>query len=103
MRVPVVYVRALCVRALVCERALVCGRVRPAAADAHPSPRLVLQVHEKWVWDCTWSADSSYLVTASSDCSARLWEVNRGVVIRHYTGHHKAVVACALNDSTDRI
>eukprot|EP00941_MAST-03F_sp_MAST-3F-sp1_P003762 g3762.t1 len=58
-----------------------------------------LAAHEKWVWDCVFSADSSYLVTASSDFSARLWEVRRGVVVRHYTGHHKAVVAVALNDS----
>eukprot|EP00501_MAST-03F_sp_TOSAG23-6_P001786 GSMAST32.ASY1.ANO1.1864.1 assembled CDS len=44
-----------------------------------------LTINEKWIWDCAFSADSSYLVTASSDFSARLWEVRRGVVVRHYT------------------
>ena len=35
------------------------------------------------------SADSAYLVTASSDQTARLWDVAQGETIRHYTGHHK--------------
>ena len=56
--------------------------------------------HQRWVWDCTFSADSSYLVTCSSDHTARLWEIERGEVIRHYTGHHKAVICCALNDTS---
>jgi G protein beta subunit-like protein len=38
-------------------------------------------------------------VTASSDCTARLWDLATGDAIRVYSGHHKAVTACALNDS----
>ena len=60
----------------------------------------VLASHQWWVWDCVFSADSSYLVTASSDHSARLWDIAQGTTIRHYAGHHKAVVAVALNDSS---
>ena len=45
------------------------------------------------------SADSGYLVTASSDMSARLWEVASGSAVRTYTGHAKAVTAVALNDA----
>jgi target of rapamycin complex subunit LST8 len=56
--------------------------------------------HQRWVWDCTFSADSSYLVTCSSDQTARLWEIGKGEVIRHYAGHHKAVTAVALNDTS---
>ena len=41
----------------------------------------------------------AYLVTASSDGSARLWDCSSGEAIRVYNGHHKAVVCCALNDS----
>ena len=55
--------------------------------------------HQRWVWDCVFSVDAAYLLTASSDCTARLWDLNTGEAIKQYAGHHKAVVACALNDS----
>lgn len=59
---------------------------------------LTLQGHQRWVWDCAFSADSAYLVTASSDHVARLWELQNGETIRQYNGHHKAAVCVALND-----
>jgi WD40 repeat protein len=34
-----------------------------------------LAQHQRWVWDAAFSADSNYLVTASSDHSAKLWEL----------------------------
>ena len=69
----------------------------------------VLQGHQRWVWDCAFSADSAYLVTgkevsqllrtipgllriplkASSDHTARLWEMASGETVRQYNGHHK--------------
>jgi target of rapamycin complex subunit LST8 len=55
--------------------------------------------HQRWVWDCVFSVDAAYLVTASSDCTARLWDLSTGDAIRVYSGHHKACVTCALNDS----
>ena len=58
----------------------------------------VLNGHQRWVWDGVFSADSAYLVTASSDQTARLWDVAQGETIRHYTGHHKAVICVALHD-----
>ncbi|KAF1780647.1 G-protein beta WD-40 repeat [Phytophthora cactorum] len=45
------------------------------------------------------SAVSSYLVTCSSDQSARLWDLSQGEAIRQYSGHHKAVICVALNDA----
>jgi G protein beta subunit-like protein len=59
-----------------------------------------LAQHQGWVWDATYSADSSYLVTASSDHSAKLWSLSSGEVVRQYTGHQGAVTCVALNDST---
>ena len=56
--------------------------------------------HQRWAWDCVFSADSSYLVTASSDHTARLWDLTQGEVVKHYTEHEKAVVCVALNDSS---
>ena len=64
-----------------------------------PSRSTLLAGHQRWVWDCVFSVDGAYLVTASSDCSARLWDLASGEAIRVYSGHHKAVVCCALNDS----
>ncbi|KAM0792009.1 hypothetical protein ACM66B_007120 [Microbotryomycetes sp. NB124-2] len=60
----------------------------------------VLQGHQRWVWDMAYSADSAYLVSASSDHTARLWELASGTTVRQYSAHHKACVAVALNDSS---
>jgi len=59
----------------------------------------VLTGHTRWVWDAVFSVDAAYLVTASSDTTARLWDCASGEAIRTYSGHHKAAVCCALNDS----
>lgn len=48
--------------------------------------------HQRWVWDCAFSADSAYLVTACSDHYARLWELHSETIIRQYNGHHRGMV-----------
>ena len=75
----------------------------PAATPASsPAPlfsrHAFLRGHAKWVWDCAFSADSAYLLTASSDATARLWETSGGQAVSVYTGHGKAVTSIALND-----
>lgn len=60
-----------------------------------------LATHQRWVWDCAFSADSAYLVTVSSDHYARLWELSSGVVIRQYSGHHRGAICVALNDYSE--
>jgi target of rapamycin complex subunit LST8 len=57
--------------------------------------------HQRWVWDCAFSADSAYLVTACSDHYARLWELGSQSVIRQYNGHHRGAVCVALNDYSE--
>lgn len=57
--------------------------------------------HQRWVWDCAFSADSAYLVTACSDHYARLWELGSEQVIRQYNGHHRGAVCVALNDYSE--
>lgn len=57
-----------------------------------------LDGHQRWVWDCAFSADSAYLVTACSDHYARLWDLNNRTIIRQYNGHHRGAVCVALND-----
>ena len=61
-----------------------------------------LDSHQRWVWDCAFSADSAYLVTACSDHYARLWELGSQSVIRQYNGHHRGAVCVALNDYSER-
>jgi G protein beta subunit-like protein len=58
------------------------------------------KVLSKWVWDAAFCADSSYLVTSSSDRVARLWNLRTGDVVRQYHGHLSAVTCVALNDSS---
>lgn len=60
-----------------------------------------LHGHQRWVWDCAFSADSAYLVTACSDHFARLWELSSSSVIRQYNGHHRGAVCVALNDYSE--
>jgi target of rapamycin complex subunit LST8 len=60
---------------------------------------MTLQGHQRWVWDCAFSADSAYLVTACSDHFARLWELSSQSIIRQYNGHHRGAVCVALNDT----
>lgn len=57
--------------------------------------------HQRWVWDCAFSADSAYLVTACSDHYARLWELQTQQIIRQYNGHHRGAVCVALNDYSE--
>lgn len=56
--------------------------------------------HSQWVWDCAFSADSAYLVSASSDKVAKLWDREAGECILEYKGHQKAITAIALNDAS---
>lgn len=61
----------------------------------------VLDGHQRWVWDCAFSADSAYLVSVSSDHYARLWELSTAQVIRQYNGHHRGAVCVVLNDYSE--
>lgn len=54
--------------------------------------------NQRWVWDVAFSADSQFLVTASSESVVRLWHVESAEVRREYTGHQKAVTALAFSD-----
>ncbi|KAI0018762.1 quinon protein alcohol dehydrogenase-like superfamily [Xylariomycetidae sp. FL0641] len=72
------------------------------AGDPKPYPlEATLTGHQRWVWDCAFSADSAYLVTACSDHYARLWELHSQQVIRQYNGHHRGAVCVALNDYSE--
>lgn len=69
-----------------------------APSQIHISFDKALTRHQRWVWDCVFSADSQYLLTASSDQSTKLWDRKQGEVVRNYIGHSLAVSCVALND-----
>lgn len=63
------------------------------------SPFVTLKTpNQRWVWDVAFSMDSQYVITASSDNNARLWNINTGENIREYSGHQKAITALAFSD-----
>lgn len=67
--------------------------------SSEPSPIKVLTTEtQRWVWDVAFSADSQYLITASSDSVVRLWHLESAEIRREYTGHQKAVTALAFSD-----
>lgn len=71
----------------------------PLISHRRPLPlQTTLENHQRWVWDCAFSADSAYLVTVCSDHYARLWELSSSTIIRQYSGHHRGAVCVALND-----
>lgn len=53
---------------------------------------------QRWVWDLAFSADSQYLLTASSDNVARLWNLPNSEVKREYIGHQKSLTCLAFRD-----
>lgn len=60
--------------------------------------KILTSENQRWVWDASFSADSQFLVTASSDSVVRLWHVETAETRREYTGHQKAVTALAFSD-----
>lgn len=76
--------------------------ISESIAKRRPLPSdVVLENHQRWVWDCAFSADSAYLVTVCSDHYARLWELQTAQIIRQYNGHHRGAVCVALNDYSE--
>ena len=53
---------------------------------------------QRWVWDLDFTADSQYLLSASSDSVARLWSLKTGEMKREYTAHQKALTSLAFRD-----
>lgn len=81
------------------------GRLATGGASAFTSPatwplQKTFNGHTRWVWDCAFSSCSGYLVSASSDHTARLWEVESGKSIVSYN-HQKPVTCVIVEDRKD--
>jgi len=57
--------------------------------------------HERWVWDAAFTADGEYLMTASSDGTAKLWDTSEthSDALCTFEGHLKGLTSIFLNDS----
>ena len=55
--------------------------------------------HQRWVWDCVFNSDGEYLLTGSSDNTAKLWRLSNGEVERQFNGHQKAISCVALSEA----
>lgn len=51
------------------------------------------------MWDCAFTNDSEYMVTASSDAQLRMWKLKTGEVVRTYQGHSMSITAMAFRDA----
>lgn len=54
--------------------------------------------NQRWVWDTAFTSDSKYLLTASSDNFARLWNLSSGTAELEYSGHQKSLTSLAFRD-----
>ena len=59
---------------------------------------LKCETQRGWVWDLDFTADSQYVVSASSDSVARLWSLRTGEMKREYTAHQKPLTSLAFRD-----
>lgn len=57
--------------------------------------------HEGWVWDAAFNTDGSYLLTGSSDNTARLWDMTKFEMVQTFAGHSKGVCAVAVHDAQE--
>lgn len=75
------------------------GTLKPTLKNPNAfTPSRSLLGHQRWVWDCAFSACSRYLVTVSSDHTGRLWDLKNGNLVIAYTGHSSKPVTCVVID-----
>jgi G protein beta subunit-like protein len=52
-----------------------------------------------WVWDAAFSNDGKFIITASTDGTAKLWNTETGRIDRNFSeAHNKGITALALAD-----
>ena len=51
-----------------------------------------LEGHQKGIYDVDWSPDCNFVSTASTDCTARLWDVGSGLELHSYIPPSRSIV-----------
>ena len=63
----------------------------------------ILLGHEKSISKVTFNGQGTKLLTASEDCTARIWEVESGDELQKLEGHEDEIFSCAFNYEVDTI
>jgi len=71
--------------------------------DAHSKTALARGSHDHLVNQCRFSQDGNYLVSSSSDHSARIWQVPNMSLIAVLGDHHDDVESIAITDDNELI
>jgi WD40 repeat protein len=71
-------------------------RILMRGGAVRPSARLVLRGHSDAIAACALVGDGRRALSASKDGTLRVWNVERGEVVRVLKGHSSPVTACAL-------
>src|SRR5262249_30291621 len=77
----------LSVRAMNTEYSPAADAALSAAANLNFFTTHILSGHSAEVWGVAFSPDDKYIVTASVDKTARLWDAQTGTFIREFVGH----------------
>eukprot|EP00992_Anisonema_acinus_P000907 TRINITY_DN10324_c1_g1_i4.p1 TRINITY_DN10324_c1_g1~~TRINITY_DN10324_c1_g1_i4.p1 ORF type:complete len:337 (+),score=73.76 TRINITY_DN10324_c1_g1_i4:58-1011(+) len=67
------------------------------------TPRRSLIGHSNFVQDVVISSDGQFALSASWDCSLRLWDLSNGQTTRRFTGHEKDVTSVAFSADNRQI
>jgi WD40 repeat protein len=61
------------------------------------------EAHQGFVTGCAYSSVREWVVSASSDCTLKIWNTQTGEVVRTLKGHQDYVNGCAVNYDGTRI
>lgn len=67
------------------------------------TPKRSLMGHSNFVEDVVISSDGQFALSASWDCSLRLWDLSNGQTTRKFTGHEKDVMSVAFSADNRQI
>lgn len=66
-------------------------------------PKKSLRGHSHFVSDVVISSDGQFALSASWDCTLRLWDLNAGVSTRRFVGHTKDILSVAFSADNRQI
>lgn len=78
-------------------------QLAPLEAQALPPVLAGLATHHGELTSCAFSFDGQYILTASTDHTAKLWDAHSGALLRSFDGHTDSVNSCAFSPDGQHI